>query len=203
MPGGASLAMPNPPSEALAVLAFWFDTSHHEAWFVSSHAFDTAIRTRFAGTLQQAVQGKLRYWADTPQGWLALLIVLDQFSRNLYRYDARAWSQDLHAQQLALWGIEESFDRQLPPIQRVFAYMPLEHAEDIALQLRCVGAFEALCQSLPAEQRQQYTGYLDYAHRHAAVIARFGRFPHRNALLGRTSTLEELGYLAEPGAGFG
>ncbi|HUB89819.1 MAG TPA: DUF924 family protein [Dyella sp.] len=191
------------PHEALAVLAFWFDANHRDAWFASDPAFDAAIRTRFAGTVQQAAQGKLEKWADTPSGWLALLIVLDQFPRNLYRHNARAWSQDLHAQQLALWGIKEGFDGQLPPIQRVFAYMPLEHAEDIALQQRSVAAFEALCQSPPAEQRQLYTGYLDYARRHAAVIARFGRFPHRNALLDRASTPEELVYMAEPGAGFG
>ncbi|GGA50471.1 DUF924 family protein [Dyella nitratireducens] len=194
--------MPTPPSEALAVLAFWFDAAHHDAWFKSNRVFDTAIRTRFAGTVQRAMHDELKHWAGTPQGWLALLIVLDQFPRNLHRHDARACAQDLHAQRLALWGIEEGFDRQLPPIQRVFAYMPLEHAEDITLQQRCVTLFEALCQSLPAEQREHYTGFLDYARRHAAVIARFGRFPHRNAWLGRVSTPEEQAYLAKPGAGF-
>jgi len=188
--------------EALAVLAFWFDANHCDAWFASHPAFDAAIRMRFAGMVEQAAQGKLETWAQTPSGWLALLIVLDQFPRNLYRHDARAWSQDLHAQRCAMWGIEEGFDRQLPPIQRVFAYLPLEHAEDSALQQRSVAAFEALCQSLPPEQREPYIGYLDYARRHAAVIARFGRFPHRNAMLGRASTPEELVYLAEPGAGF-
>lgn len=190
------------PHEALAVLAFWFDASHCDTWFASDPAFDAAIRARFAGMVQLAAQGKLEKWAQTPSGWLGLLIVLDQFPRNLYRHDARAWSQDLHAQRCALWGIEEGFDRQLPPIQRVFAYLPLEHAEDSALQQRSVAAFDALCQSLPLEQREPYIDYLDYARRHAAVIARFGRFPHRNALLGRASTPEELIYLAEPGAGF-
>lgn len=194
--------MPAPPNEALAVLAFWFDAAHRDAWFASDPAFDTAIRMRFAGTLQRAAQGELTHWTDTPQGWLALLIVLDKFSRNLHRHDARAWAQDLHAQRLALWGIEEGFDRQLPPIQRVFAYMPLEHAEDIRLQQRCVALFETLCQGLPAEQREHYTGYLDYARRHAAIILRFGRFPHRNAWLGRANKPEEQTYLATPGAGF-
>ena len=194
--------MPTTSTEALAVLAFWFDAAHRDAWFVSSPAFDAAIRTRFAATLQRASSGELDHWIDTPRGWLALLIVLDQFPRNLYRHDARAFAQDLHAQRLVTWGIEDGFDRQLPPIQRVFAYMPLEHAEDIALQQRCVALFETLCQSLPTEQREQYTGYLDYARRHAAVISRFGRFPHRNAWLGRTNTPEELAYLAAPDAGF-
>ncbi|RUL76621.1 DUF924 family protein [Dyella choica] len=190
------------PNEALAVLAFWFDSTHHEFWFATDPAFDAEIRTRFADTLRLAEEGRLKHWADTPQGWLALLIVLDQFSRNLYRHDARAWMQDLHAQRLALWGIEEGFDRQSPPLQRVFAYLPLEHAEDIGLQQRCVALFEALCRDLPAELREPYIVHLDYARRHAAVIARFGRFPHRNVLLGRTSSPEELAYLAEAGAGF-
>jgi uncharacterized protein (DUF924 family) len=110
--------------------------------------------------------------------------------------------QDLRAQQLVLWGIEEGFDRQLPAIQRVFAYMPLEHAENRQLQQRCVALFEALCGEVPSDERERYTGYLDYARKHQAVIARFGRFPHRNAVLGRISTPEEWAYLAEPGAGF-
>lgn len=194
--------MPNPPDEALAVLSFWFDASHHEHWFACDPLFDEAIRTRFADTWRRAAQGRLKLWTDTPQGWLALLIVLDQFSRNLYRHDKDAWAQDLQAQRLALWGIEEGFDLRLPPVQRVFAYLPLEHAEHIGLQRRCVRLFEALCRELPFEQRKPYSDYLDYAHRHAAVIERFGRFPHRNALLGRTSTPQEQAYLAEPGAGF-
>jgi uncharacterized protein (DUF924 family) len=190
------------PDDAQAVLAFWFHPTHREEWFAAHPAFDATIHARFAETLQMAAQGKLVHWAETPQGWLALLLVLDQFSRNLHRDDAQAWAQDLHAQQLALSGIEEGFDLQLPPIQRVFAYMPLEHAEDIGLQQRCVAMFEGLCESLSFEERNHYVGFLDYARRHHAVIARFGRFPHRNALLGRANTPEEEAYLAEPGAGF-
>ena len=190
------------PDEAQAVLAFWFDPASHEEWFAAHPAFDTTIRTRFGETFRWAAEGKLAHWSETPPGWLALLIVLDQFSRNLYRADQQAWAQDVHAQRLAVWGIEEGFDRQLPPIQRVFAYMPLEHAEDISLQRRCIALFESMCESLPAQERDHYTGFLDYARKHEAVIARFGRFPHRNALLGRTSAPEELAYLAEPDAGF-
>lgn len=194
--------MANPPGEAQAVIAFWFDPAHHQDWFAARAVFDEAIRAQFGEIFRLATEGKLEHWADTPQGWLALLIVLDQFSRNLYRNDSRAWSQDLPAQQLALWGIAEGYDRQLFPIQRVFAYMPLEHAENMRLQRRCVMLFEALCENLPAEDHHQYTDFLDYARQHEAVIARFGRFPHRNALLGRACTPEELAYLAEPGAGF-
>jgi uncharacterized protein (DUF924 family) len=192
-----------PPSpEALAVLTFWFDPANRDEWFASNPQFDTAIRDCFAQDVVLAAEGALTDWSATPSGWLALLIVLDQFPRNLYRGDPRAWMQDLRAQQLALWGIEEGFDRQLPAIQRVFAYIPLEHAEDARLQQQCVALFEALRRDAPSEERDQYMEYIDYARKHQAVIARFGRFPHRNAVLGRTSTPEELAYLAEPGAGF-
>jgi uncharacterized protein (DUF924 family) len=194
--------MVHPPEEAQAVLAFWFDPAQQPHWFSASPAFDGTLRSRFGNTFHLAAEGKLERWTDTPQGWLALLIVLDQFSRNLYRDDPRAWAQDRQAQRLALWGIKEAYDRQLPPTQRVFAYMPLEHAEDMRLQQHCVALFESLCEQLPAEERHRYTGFLDYARQHQAVIARFGRFPHRNALLGRNCTPEELDYLAEPGAGF-
>jgi uncharacterized protein (DUF924 family) len=194
--------MPSPPPEAQAVLAFWFDPAHHDKWYASDPAFDALIRARFAAQLERAASGEWHDWATTPIGWLALLIVLDQFSRNLYRQDARAWAQDSAAQHLATWGIEEGFDRQLLPIQRVFAYMPLEHAEDRELQRHSVQCFDALCNDVPAHERERYAGFLDYARRHEAVIARFGRFPHRNAVLGRISTPEELAYLAQPGAGF-
>ncbi|MBE1159257.1 DUF924 domain-containing protein [Dyella sp. 7MK23] len=184
------------------MLAFWFDPAHRDEWYAGHAAFDALIRERFAHRLEQAVADALDGWTATPEGWLALLIVLDQFPRNLYRHDARAWQRDLRAQRLALSGIAEGFDRRLPLIHRVFAYMPLEHAEDIALQQRAVALFTALCNDAPPGQHPGYASFLDYARRHEAVIARFGRFPHRNAALGRSSTLEELAYLAEPGAGF-
>jgi uncharacterized protein (DUF924 family) len=194
--------MTTPSHEALAVLTFWFDPAHHGDWWASRPQFDALIRARFAATVEAAAAGELSDWTATPSGWLALLIVLDQFSRNLYRSDARAWKQDLRAQQLALWGIEEDYDRQLPSIQRVFAYMPLEHAEDAGLQDRCVALFESLCDGESPDERSRYTEFLDYARKHQSVIARFGRFPHRNAVLGRTSTPGETAYLAEPGSGF-
>jgi uncharacterized protein (DUF924 family) len=192
----------SPPPEASAVLAFWFDPAHHTKWYTADPVFDARIREQFSGLIEPAATGQLDDWASMPSSWLALLIVLDQFSRNIYRSDSRAWMQDVRAQQLALSGIAEGFDRQLPPMQRVFAYMPLEHAEDIELQRRCVMLFEALCNDVPSDQRDNYTGFLDYARWHEVVIARFGRFPHRNAVLGRTSTPEEWAYLAGPGSGF-
>jgi uncharacterized protein (DUF924 family) len=187
---------------AAAVLAFWFAPGNAAHWFDGDAAFDERIRTLFAADAAAAAAGRLDGWAARPADWLALLILLDQFPRNLYRGDARAWAQDAGAQRIALSGIAEGHDGRLPPLWRVFAYLPLEHAEDIALQRRSVALFEALCAQAPPEQRARCANFLDYARRHGEVIARFGRFPHRNAVLGRASTAEEQAYLAQPGAGF-
>ena len=190
------------PPLAQEVLAFWFADAQAAHWFARSAAFDAQIRLRFDATVDAASAGRLDDWARTPGGWLALLLVLDQFRRNLYRRDARAWAADDHALALALAGIARGDDQQLPPLQRAFAYMPLEHAEDLAIQEQCVGLFETVCESSAPEQRIHLHGFLDYAYRHRQVIERFGRFPHRNAALGRTSTSAELAYRAKPGVGF-
>jgi len=192
----------NPPPEALSVLAFWFDPARKTQWFKSDEAFDATIREQFGYQIDAAATGRLNHWLTTPSGWLALLIVLDQFPRNIYRNDPRAWMQDVLAQQIVVSGVEEGFDRQLPPIQRVFAYMPLQHAEDIGLQQRSIQLFKSLCDDVPADERDRYTDFLDYARRHESVIARFGRFPHRNAVLKRETTQEEKAFLTEPGSRF-
>lgn len=184
------------------VLDFWFVEASTAHWFVADAAFDAQIRERFASTMTAAAEGCMDGWAVKPSGWLALLILLDQFPRNLYRGDSRAWAQDASAQRIALSGIARGHDRQLPPVQRVFAYLPLEHAEDRLLQQQSVALFEVLCAEVPSSQRVRFEEFLDYACRHREVIARFGRFPHRNAVLGRTSTAEEIVYLGKPGSGF-
>ena len=184
------------------VLSFWFDNASEALWYERNDAFDAAIRARFGDTLEAALRGDLDDWAQTPESWLALLIVRDQFSRNLYRDDARAWSADEGTQVLALDGIARGDDQQLAPAQRVFAYMPLEHAESRVLQKHCVHLFERLVASQPVTERPRVQGFLDYARRHHDVIERFGRFPHRNAMLGRPDTPAEQAYLATPGAGF-
>lgn len=184
------------------VLDFWFAEENAAHWFAADDAFDARIEARFGEATRAAAQGELDAWAETADGWLALLILLDQFSRNLYRGDARAWAQDDKAQPLALSGIAQGLDRQLPPLQRLFAYLPLEHAEDMPLQQQSVSLFEQLCVDAPAEQRSRFELFVDYARRHREVIERFGRFPHRNDVLGRASTPDELSYLAQPGAGF-
>jgi uncharacterized protein (DUF924 family) len=190
--------MPTPKE----VLEFWFDPAAEVHWFDRDEAFDAHVRQRFGATLEAAERDELDDWAATPEGWLALLIVLDQFSRNIYRDDARAWSSDPKAQALALAGIARGDDQQLTPLQRLFAYLPLEHAEDMTLQRHCVQLFERLVARLSAGQRAQFENFLDYARRHHDVIERFGRFPHRNAVLGRPDTEAEQAYLARPGAGF-
>lgn len=188
--------------DAQAVIDFWFAEENAPHWYVKDAALDSEIRRRFGAMVEAASAGQLDDWAQTPTGWLALLILLDQFTRNLYRNDARAWAQDVNAQRLALSGIASGDDRRLTAQQRVFAYMPLEHAENIELQNRVVGLFERLRDEQPADRREHFDEYVTYARRHRDVIERFGRFPHRNALLGRASSDEEKIYLAQPGAGF-
>ncbi|MDE2248728.1 MAG: DUF924 domain-containing protein [Xanthomonadaceae bacterium] len=188
--------------DAREVVDFWFAPAQARHWFAASEAFDERIRRRFAAAVGAALDGRLDGWADAAGGWLALLLLLDQFPRNIHRGTPAAWAGDVRASRLALSGLSRGMDRQLPAQQRVFAYLPLEHAEDSALQQRSVALFEALAAEVGPAQRERFAGYLDYARRHRDVIARFGRFPHRNAALGRASSAEEARYLAETGAGF-
>jgi len=186
-------------TNARDVLDFWFADENTVRWFLRDPSFDGVIRERFGATLEAAADGALDHWSVTPHGWLALLIVLDQFSRNIHRGDAGAFAQDASAQELALAGIDRRDDEALTPLERVFAYLPLEHAEDLALQWRSVTLFRALSLQATPTSRGQYENFLDYARRHCEVITRYGRFPHRNAALGRPSTPDELAYLAEDG----
>jgi uncharacterized protein (DUF924 family) len=190
-----------PPTPA-DVLDFWYDDASKAMWFDRSDAFDATVRERFGDTLTHALRGDLDSWAASPEGWLALLIVRDQFSRNLYRDDARAWAGDPDTQVIALDGIARGDDQRLSPLQRVFAYMPLEHAESMVLQTHCVHLFERLIAGLLEAERPSFQSYLQFARRHHDVVAQFGRFPHRNAILGRADTPAEQAYLATPGAGF-
>ncbi|QNM96664.1 DUF924 family protein [Chitinimonas koreensis] len=182
-----------------AVLEFWFagGDAPRQAWFVKDPAFDAAIAARFGEQVAAAQAGGLQHWRATPDGLLAYLLLLDQFSRNIYRDTPRAFAGDALALAAAHAALEAGVDRTLPPVRRVFVYLPLEHAESLAEQDRSVALFEALAAEWPAG-----ANYLDYAQRHREVIARFGRFPHRNAVLGREATAEEQVYLAQPGSGF-
>jgi uncharacterized protein (DUF924 family) len=193
-----------------AVLDFWFGppgaaaSAPREAWFRKSAAFDDEIRGRFGALVEAALAGPLPPpWDADAAARLAQLIVLDQFPRNLFRDSARAFAGDARALALAQRMVAAGEDRALAPLQRWFCYLPLEHAEDLALQDESVRLFQALAAEAPDEGlATTLAGALDYAQRHREVIARFGRFPHRNRVLGRASTPEELEYLSQPGAGF-
>lgn len=192
---------------AHAILDFWFgepgSPEYGQAsayWFKRDDAFDAAIHERFGATLAAARRGECDDWESTPLGALALLIVLDQFSRNTCRGRPEAFAADAKALDVARRLVAVGADRDLPtPEHRVFAYLPFEHAESVDAQRESVRLFEAHAR----ETGQTGKGsYVDYAHRHAAVIERFGRFPHRNAVLGRTSTDEEIAFLQQPGSSF-
>jgi uncharacterized protein (DUF924 family) len=185
------------------ILDFWFadgPDAFRQAWFTKDEAFDAQIRTRFGALVAPAREGALDEWAATREGALALFLALDQFPRNLHRGSPEAFASDAHALRLARrLVIGARMDLALTPTQRVFLYLPFEHAEEMAAQDQSVALFEGLRDD-PAKAAPN--GAIDYAWRHRAVIARFGRFPHRNAVLGRESTPAELTYLAQPGAGF-
>jgi uncharacterized protein (DUF924 family) len=188
-----------PAAEAQAVLDFWFGAppwAERAEWFVKDATFDAEIHRRFAPLVDRALAGPLG-WHTRPLGALAEVIVLDQFPRNLFRGDARAFAGDPRARTLAASLVDAGDDRALPPVARWVVYLPFEHAEDLAAQDRSVALFERLARETPAEGDR----VLDYARRHRDVIRRFGRFPHRNAALGRLSTADEAAYLAQPGSG--
>lgn len=193
------------------VLRFWLGAYPLDAaamqhvqgqWFRKDEAFDAELRARFAPTLAAALRGELHAWAAQPEGRLALLIVLDQFTRNAFRGQPGSFAGDARALALAQEGIALGHDQAVPPMARIFCYLPLEHAEDLACQARSVALFAALAAVPGAEPAAFFAGTLDYARRHQEVIERFGRFPHRNAILGRSSSAEEKAYLAQSGSGF-
>ena len=187
------------------ILDFWFlpagSPGHGEQraqWFRKDDAFDAAIGERFAPLIEHAVAGGLREWDEQgPQGTLARILLLDQFTRNAYRGRPESFAGDLLALAAAQQLVDSGAHLQLAPAQRLFVYLPYEHAENAQMQEQAVTLVTALAQAHPG-----YESVLDYAHRHRGVIARFGRFPHRNAILGRANTPEETDYLAQPGSGF-
>ena len=187
--------------QAQAVLDFWFTGAPRAEWFKKDQAFDREIKQRFGAEIEQALEGGLHHWdAEGPQAALARILVLDQFCRNVYRGTPLAFAGDHQALQAALDMIDAGEDQALAPFERAFVYMPLEHAEDIAMQEQAVRLFTRLAEAQPGNQG--IAGMLDYAVRHERVIRRFGRFPHRNEILQRESTLSELEFLKQPGSGF-
>ena len=174
------------------IVAFWFETLKPEDWYRKNPAIDAAIRERFGATYEALKTGVPPDWLAEPKEMLAAIIVLDQFPRNMFRDDARAFATDQAALALAKRAISEGTDMRLAPEQRAFIYLPFQHAETRDDQARSIELFTALGNP----------NNLDFALRHQAIIACFGRFPHRNSVLGRASTAEELAFLQEPGSSF-
>lgn len=185
--------------------AFWFGeltatglcaSDRHALWFGTDAATDAQCREQFGAALAQALDGQLQDWVQTDRGLVALVVLLDQFSRNIHRGSAQAFAGDPMALQLAQDTIASGRDQRLPAIHRVFLYLPLEHCENLSVQDHCVALFEALAAE---NEHPQFAGFTRYAIAHREVIARFGRFPHRNAALGRTSSADERAWLDKHG----
>jgi len=174
------------------VVRFWFVELTPKQWYRPPETVDAEIAARFRETYEELKRGVPEDWLETPKGFLAAILVLDQLPRNMFRGQARAFATDGQALALAKRAIDEGMDAKLPPKQRAFLYLAFQHSEALADQARSVGLFTALGNPLN----------LDYALRHQDVIERFGRFPHRNSSLGRHATPEEEAFLTEPGSSF-
>ena len=203
MPATASTHTPT-NSEANRVLTFWLEDglergwpsrNLQDKWFRGGAALDQTIARDFGDGVRSALAGEFATWEQRPLERLALIVLLDQFTRNMFRAQAQAFAGDARAQALVLDGISRGWDRQLPLVGTVFFYMPLMHAEDLALQDHCVACFRSLAADAPAQLRQDMQGKIAAAEQHRDIVARFGRFPYRNAVLGRTSSAEELAFL--------
>ncbi len=193
------------------VLQFWFgdldeqglaDGHHQQRWFNKDTAFDDEIRHRFATDHQIAVSGGHTDWRTTARGELAYVIVVDQFSRNMFRGDPRSWAWDSIALSAAKRALDKGWERSLRVHERTFLYMPLMHSEVLADQERCVQLFSTFAQQLQGEAAATLGNGVHFAIAHRDIIARFGRFPHRNAILGRRTTAEEEHFLTQPNSSF-
>jgi uncharacterized protein (DUF924 family) len=190
--------------DALQVMDFWFgrhgdrarDTPRRQ-WFEKSDAFDAMINDRFGTLIPRAIAGELQAWSADPEGAVAQILVLDQFTRNVFRGRAQAFAGDARALAAAREMVNAGTDRSLPGVQRQFVYLPFEHAEDLAAQDEGLRLFTELERDAPIVGEVSL-----WARRHRDIIVRFGRFPHRNAALGRTSTPEEIEFLKQPGSSF-
>ena len=189
-----------------AVLEFWLGESNdlglprpetRRRWFEGGARFDAEVRDRFGPTLEAALRGDLDAWCETPRGRLALVIVLDQMTRNAFRGSSRAFAGDARARELVRTALEAGGDASLTPAERYFLYMPLMHAEDPRLQEESVARFRALAEADPEPGGGMLSGGVRWAEGHRREIERFGRFPGRNAALGRENTAEERSFLAE------
>ena len=195
-----------------AVLTFWFKERNLSApqidgrmdvWFGEDAVFDEEIARQFAQDVDDASEGRLDHWGREPQGRLALIILLDQFRRNIYRNKPEAFEMDKKALKLCVEGAMEKKDKGLSPIERVFFYMPLQHAESRKVQEKSCQIYNKLCDAVSPTFRETFETVAQFAELHADIVRQFGRFPHRNAVLGRENTEEEAQYLAGDAPTFG
>ncbi len=186
------------------ILEFWFgtfpdawtgDESKYDMWFRNGAAYDAEIFSRFGADYYRAVDGALDNWPESPRGRLALIVLLDQFSRHIHRGTAESFAQDKKSQHLSIEGISAGDDLNLHPVERSFFYLPLEHAEDMELQNLSVEAFRQLIQDVPEQYRKPFEGSLEWAEKHRYVIEKFGRFPELNEILVRESSPEEVAFI--------
>ena len=193
------------------ILEFWFGEDTDDSvvaknksalWWSKNPDVDAEMRQRFESFVHRAAAGELSDWQSNPRGRLALILLTDQFPRSIYRDSPNAFAYDAKALGWCIDGIDQGMDLQLRPIERVFFYLPLEHAESLEHQDRSVKQFRRLLDEVGAGQTKVFEEYLDFAVRHRDIIARFGRFPHRNKILGREPTSDELAFLATPGSSF-
>ncbi len=192
------------------ILRYWFGdkAAFHDGpgrfplWFGKSPETDREIRKRFGKDLERAGREELEDWKKEPESCLALIVLLDQFPRNIFRGSPKAFAFDEKVRQICRDGLERGFDSELPIFGRLFFYLPLEHSESLDDQERSVALFGALLNDAPTEKTNSFRLVYEYALRHREIIARFGRFPHRNEVLGRPSTPGELEFLKEPGSSF-
>jgi uncharacterized protein (DUF924 family) len=202
--------------EARKVREFWFSTlplapealeRRMQRWFgglasEEQQEWDESIQSQFEPLVKQAIAGELMAWADGPRRRMSLILLLDQFPRNLYRGTSRMFAGDELALALALSGMNSGADAALDPVERMFFYMPLQHSEARDVQEESVAAYKRLLLEAPEELRSTFETTLDFAERHRVVIEKFGRFPHRNRILGRVSTAEEVAYMNSGGEDF-
>jgi uncharacterized protein (DUF924 family) len=184
------------------VLEFWFSEQVRPLWFEQNAAFDEEIRARFGANVAAAGVGDLDYWVRAVDSSLALVLLLDQFSRNIHRGTLRAFSSDARARTIAGTAIDRGFDRRTPLDRRFFFYLPFEHAEDAKDQARSVALFRRWAEEHRGAARERALEQMKYVLRHQEIVERFGRFPHRNAVLGRESTPAEIAFLQEPNSSF-
>ncbi len=195
-----------------AILSFWFREQSLSApqidqrmdtWFGENEGFDQEIREQFMDDVQKASNGELDHWAEHPRGRLALILLLDQFRRNIYRGQAEAFEKDATALKLCVEGALQKKDQGLTPIQRAFFYMPLQHAESRKAQKKSVALFDQLADAVSPTYRETFLTISSFAELHHDIVDQFGRFPHRNRVLGRENTAEENEFLDDGASSFG